>query len=127
MAMQAVRTDEMTKLLAAAAIAIAATTTSALAQQSYTANAMLGPCKRFADSGSASSPSEGMCVGSLYSIFSVSTYFPPSQSFCSPDNIHALQLARVAIKYMEDNPARLHEPFSSLAIEAFRKAWPCKR
>jgi hypothetical protein len=36
------------------------------------------------------------------------------------------QLARIVVKYLEDNPKQLHEPAASLATVALSKAFPCK-
>jgi Rap1a immunity proteins len=36
------------------------------------------------------------------------------------------QLVRVVVQYIDSRPARLHEPFSKLAVEAIKAAWPCK-
>jgi hypothetical protein len=31
------------------------------------------------------------------------------------------------VKYIDDRPARMHENFKVLAIEALRAAWPCEK
>jgi Rap1a immunity proteins len=36
------------------------------------------------------------------------------------------QMIRIVIAYVDARPARLHEKFSFLALEALRAAWPCK-
>jgi hypothetical protein len=36
------------------------------------------------------------------------------------------QLARIVVKYLEDNPKQLHEPAASLATVALSKSFPCK-
>ena len=45
---------------------------------------------------------------------------------CSPAEATNGQVARVVVKYLEDNPSRLHEPFFILAAEGLRQAFPCK-
>ena len=37
------------------------------------------------------------------------------------------QNIRVVVKYIDDRPARMHESFAALALEALRAAWPCKK
>ncbi len=36
------------------------------------------------------------------------------------------QEVRVVVAYIDARPARMHEPFIALALEALQKAWPCK-
>jgi hypothetical protein len=36
-----------------------------------------------------------------------------------------LQSAKVLLRYLDDNPDRVNEPGITVAIEAFRDAWPC--
>jgi hypothetical protein len=43
-----------------------------------------------------------------------------------PDKVTINQASRVVIAYIEARPARMHEPFNELALEALRDAWPCK-
>jgi hypothetical protein len=45
--------------------------------------------------------------------------------FCIPPKVTNGQLVRVAAKYLENNPARLHEHQVYLASDAFRNAFPC--
>jgi hypothetical protein len=37
------------------------------------------------------------------------------------------QQVKVVISYIEARPARMHEPFRDLALEALRAAWPCSQ
>jgi hypothetical protein len=43
---------------------------------------------------------------------------PPAQG-------SALESAKVLLQYIDNNPDRLNEPGITLALEAFRDAWPC--
>jgi hypothetical protein len=45
---------------------------------------------------------------------------------CMADSISNEQAAKVAKKYLQDNPARLHLPADLLIREALEKAFPCK-
>jgi hypothetical protein len=36
-------------------------------------------------------------------------------------------MARVVVFYLNNQPARLHEDFRKLALEAMRNAFPCNR
>jgi hypothetical protein len=37
------------------------------------------------------------------------------------------QLVRVVVAYIDQRPARLHESFLNLALEALTDAWPCQK
>ena len=45
--------------------------------------------------------------------------------FCIPDGVTQDQLIRVALKWMEDNPAMLHITASFHLMSAFKEAFPC--
>jgi len=36
------------------------------------------------------------------------------------------QTVQVVMAYIDSRPARLHESFYALALEALRNAWPCR-
>jgi hypothetical protein len=45
---------------------------------------------------------------------------------CMPtEGIENGQAARIVVKYLKENPEKLHEFASLLAMEAFQKAFPC--
>ncbi len=50
-----------------------------------------------------------------------------SPDICVPQDVTVGQEVRVVVKYIDDRPARLHEDFRDLALEALRAAWPCKK
>lgn len=52
-------------------------------------------------------------------------YASPS-SICPPQSEEAREDVRIVVKYIDDQPARLHEQFFVLALEALRAVWPCK-
>ena len=43
-----------------------------------------------------------------------------------PERVTTEQMVRVVVTYIEGRPARMHEPFNHLALEALRAAWPCR-
>jgi len=63
---------------------------------------------------------EGICVGMIQGL----AYAAPR--ICPPDVYTTGQALRVVVLYIEGKPARLHEDFMALALEALRAAWPCK-
>lgn len=48
------------------------------------------------------------------------------QIYCPPAGVKLEQGKAVILKYLKDNPARLHESFVRLAVDAFKAAWPCR-
>lgn len=46
-------------------------------------------------------------------------------TFCQPNGVTQNQQFAIITKYLNDNPAKLHLPASSLIIEALNKAFPC--
>ena len=45
---------------------------------------------------------------------------------CPPSNASTVQAVRIVVKYLHDNPERLHMPASVLVTDAIRSAFPCK-
>ena len=50
-----------------------------------------------------------------------------SPDFCQPAGVTVGQMIRVVVTYVEARPARHHEEFGELALEALEEAWPCRR
>jgi hypothetical protein len=46
---------------------------------------------------------------------------------CSPQNVWREQRIRVVVAFIDARPARMHEDFRQLALEALMGAWPCKQ
>jgi Rap1a immunity proteins len=62
----------------------------------------------------------GVCVGAVEGIWFAGV------GMCIPKGATVSQAIRVAVKYIDDRPARLNENFKALILEALRAAWPCK-
>jgi RNA polymerase primary sigma factor len=45
---------------------------------------------------------------------------------CPPSNSSTAQAVRIVVKYLRDNPERLHMPASVLVTDAIRSSFPCK-
>jgi Rap1a immunity proteins len=45
---------------------------------------------------------------------------------CPPPNASTEQVTRIVVKYLHDNPERLHMPASVLVTDAIRSSFPCK-
>jgi hypothetical protein len=45
---------------------------------------------------------------------------------CFATGVTVEQMTRVVVQYIDARPARMHEDFRKLALEAMTAAWPCK-
>jgi Ssp1 endopeptidase immunity protein Rap1a len=69
--------------------------------------------------------SAGSCEGMIETAMLFSPNLPADIRACPPAQGSILQSAKVILRYLENNPDRLKEPGITIAIEAFRDAWPC--
>lgn len=89
----------------------------------YSANAALPGCVDAAQaSNGGTSFAAGYCLGMVRSLSTVSGAFKA----CLPTGVTGGQTVRVVVAFINRHPARMHEPFEGLAIEAIREAWPCR-
>jgi len=118
-------------------VALALTTTAASAQVS-SANEMMPHCRNALDPKSPENLyAQGACVGTIVGIafvaMSLNALSPSGENvrreLCvNPPATGARgQLVRTVVAYIDARPARMHEDFRSLALEALRTAWPCPR
>ena len=73
---------------------------------------------------------EGLMDGALYEnmrIGAESRTNMRSLEFCRPEGVNNIQLVRVALKYVRDNPGRAHLPTVVLVFAAMKGAFPCSR
>ena len=77
----------------------------------------------FRDNGEARSA--GSCEGMIETAMLFSPNLPADIRACPPAQGSILQSAKVLLRYLDNNPDRVHEPGITIAIEAFRDAWPC--
>ena len=78
----------------------------------------------FRDNGEARSA--GSCEGMIEAAMLFSPNLPADTRACPPAQGSVLQSAKVLLRYLDNNPDRLNEPGITVAIEAFRDAWPCR-
>ena len=78
----------------------------------------------FHDNGEARSA--GACEGMLETAMSFSPNLPPDVRACPPAQGSVLESAKVLLQYLYQNQDRLEVPGLTVAIEAFRDAWPCQ-
>jgi Ssp1 endopeptidase immunity protein Rap1a len=69
--------------------------------------------------------SAGACEGMIETAVIFSPNLPAEVRACPPAQGSVLQSAKVLLRYLENNPDRASDPGITVAIEAFRDAWPC--
>jgi len=69
----------------------------------------------------------GMVDDRFYWQMNEGSTLDPLKHFCLPDGVSPNQTVRVFIKWLQDNPARLHEHASHLLIDALRDGFPCRK
>src|SRR5712664_2725086 len=126
-----------------AAAALALTVTATPGAKSLSANDVMQGCRNFAARSRPTDFSQGYCAGIVMATtsmgISVKTALalegaayggrvtPAFRSFLCmdiPDGAIMGQHVRIVIAYIDARPARMHEPFDGLALEALRAAWP---
>jgi hypothetical protein len=127
----------ITASLFSAALAL---TIAAAAEDTGSANYILPGCQDFLNLKRPHTDRQGFCAGTVAGISFAGKELHrlrpayPSESeavtglYCLdiPEKVTLVQLVRSIIAYIEDRPARMHEPFIALALEALLTAWPCK-
>jgi Rap1a immunity proteins len=111
----------------ALAFALIAASTVAAAQDNIdnSANFMPPHCKRFLAGTGKETFTEGLYAGSITAFAFVGRSLDGKSRFCFPKGATRGQMIRVVVAYIEARPARMHEEWRELALEALREAWPC--
>lgn len=66
------------------------------------------------------------CVSYLKGIHDGVEEATDKKPYCAPGEVTYHQAGRVLVKYMRENPARLHLPVATLYIMAMKDAFACK-
>ena len=66
------------------------------------------------------------CMGLVRAVLFLGRRLEERDSFCPPDGTHVSQATNVFLKYLNENPEKTQLDIEDLAIQAFRKARPCK-
>lgn len=68
----------------------------------------------------------GVCLGALQALRIISRHLQPNMRSCVPSDASTEQVAKVFLKYADQNPERHNDGIEILAVEAFKAGWPCK-
>jgi Rap1a immunity proteins len=84
-------------------------------------------CKAFVDKLTADFL-QGFCVGqvSALALMMKARGTAGEGGPCIPPGVTVGQEVRVVVRYIENQPNRMHEDFRALALAAFWEAWPCR-
>ena len=86
-----------------------------------TADRVMPGCRELVAGKTDNAFNRGICLGLAKILFEYAS------NVCPPDEIQNDQIVGAIVQYIDSDPARLKENFNVMAIEAMRKAWPCKR
>jgi hypothetical protein len=85
------------------------------------ANGRMPGCRGFLAKTGQNFLDQGYCAGLIDGIIFGAT------NLCAPQTGTLDQALRVVVQYIDGRPARMHEDFRVLSIEALLAAWPCKK
>jgi hypothetical protein len=120
----------MDRVLLAAFLAarVAVTTNVAIAQDPYSANAVLRGCQLNFGEATATTPIDvydlAFCTGEVVALMQISGAL--QNPICVPRDATVDEAKQVIVHYLDKIPEKTHERFALLAVEALRQAWPCK-
>jgi hypothetical protein len=66
---------------------------------------------------------QGVCAGQVAGVWDAAAAL---QTVCAPGDNILNQGMRIIVQFINARPARMHERFTDLALEALMRAWPCK-
>ena len=96
----------------------------AFGQDEHSANIWLPGCRGYISDDAVTNASDaykqGQCSGAIGALVAT------DPDICPPEGAEVQQAARIAVQYIDSQPARLHENFLGLARDALRAAWPCR-
>lgn len=73
----------------------------------------------------------GYCLGVIGTvgdlITSINHDLGPNLQICIPAGVKNGQIARILVKYLEQNPEKLHNNATTLTIMATQRAYPCEK
>jgi hypothetical protein len=68
----------------------------------------------------------GICIANITAAINGMFYVDTQKQFCPPETAIGGQFTRVVIRYLKENPQRLHEYYVPLILSAMKEAFPCK-
>jgi hypothetical protein len=117
-------------ILLAAAITLSC---PAKAESTLSAGYLLGGCRDAIKPGGADTSMTSLCIGAMDTLFALRHVLPPHLTFCAPDldktqsSHRAYEIVVEFVQAEQGYGIRHQQPFSIVALQALRNAWPCVR
>jgi Rap1a immunity proteins len=92
-----------------------------VAEGLFSANEVMPGCRPLVTNSQRKSWDTPFCAGLISALAHMHV------DSCLPREVTQGQIARVVVQYIDNRPARMHEDFRDLALEAMKAAWPCPR
>ncbi|WP_342243228.1 Rap1a/Tai family immunity protein [Pseudomonas sp. OTU5201] len=70
---------------------------------------------------------QGLVEGTLDTVYMMDTVHNAKRAICLPEGVTKLQLIKITVKYINDNPKLLNQNESSLIMLAALDAFPCNQ
>ena len=132
----------MSQGLFAIALALTITAAAAAEENTQSANYIMPDCRALIDRRPDNRADQAYCLGFVWGIAQmgrnvrfIMRHEPSLLDMAAmrdlvcldiPSAVVAIQTVKVVVAYIEARPARMHESFNALALEALRTAWPCR-
>ena len=68
----------------------------------------------------------GYCIGIIQAVNDLMPFVPENARACPPGEMTNGQAARITVKYLKQNPEKLHLSGTALTVMALQNAYPCK-
>jgi hypothetical protein len=95
---------------------------AAFAEDQDSANYIMPGCREYLVAGSKKEMWGGpFCSGLIRGLAF------KAKGVCIAPGVTGGQVIRVVVQYIDARPARMHEEFMELALEAMKAVWPCER
>ena len=95
--------------------------------QAITGNKLLEVCEDGEDQSlSTHFQNNAYCAGYITGITDGLRYLDFENRFCLPKGVTHGQTQKVVVKYLRENPQRLHEHYVPIILSALKEAFPCK-
>jgi hypothetical protein len=101
---------------------------NAMARVMGSGNYMLPLCQHAVAVTISSQPNvwDGECMAVISTLFFLGRGLADPWKICPPNYVTNQQGLRIAVKYMEAHPEKLHLNFKELAMSALAETWPCR-
>ncbi|WP_027921738.1 Rap1a/Tai family immunity protein [Pseudomonas sp. URMO17WK12:I12] len=122
------------QLMAVALFGVLGCGTAMAAGSTNDGNLLLGQCQQYIKSADPESnynrADAGMCIGYLQGVQNTFDFLndeiKSGTRLCIPENVTNGQMARIVVRFLEDNPRLLNGGRTGLVWLAIKDAFPCK-